>query len=242
MTPSQLLNDVDAFGPRFMQIASRLGRYDTTLDDAARAMTLLGLEPGMRVLDAACGFGRFAGALAEHGCDVVGVDVSPAAIEEAHRRCPGPSYVVGDLTQPLGLGTFDAIVNVFSSFGYCESVEAEMEILRNWRACLLPGGRLLMELSDLERARHRLPLDGSVVVRDGEDGVKEHLSVDWELGMLRCRYVLRDEELVITMRVYEREQLEQMLAEAGFSSVAAYGGFDARPKGPDDRLLLVGAA
>jgi SAM-dependent methyltransferase len=238
-TSSQLLNDADAFGPRFMRVAQRLGRYDTTLDDAAHAMKLLRLAPGVRVLDAACGFGRFAGALHALGCEAVGVDVSPSAIAEARERHPGPRYVVGDLTQPLGLGPFDAIVNVFSSFGYCETLEDERRILRNWHADLRPGGRLLMEISDLERARARLPLDGSTIVRDGEDGVKEHLRVDWETGMLHCRYVLRDDELYIVMRVYERDELERMLAEAGFREIEAFGGFDGHPKRPDDRLVLV---
>lgn len=234
-----LLNDADAFGPRFIRVAERLGRYDTTLDDAANAMSLLGLSPGMRVLDAACGFGRFAGALSQHGCDVVGVDISPSAIAEAQRRRPGPEYVVGDLTQPLGLGSFDAIVNVFSSFGYCETLDDERNILRNWHVDLRPGGRLLMEISDLERARARLPLDGSKIVRDGEDGVREHLWVEWEPQLLHCRYVLRDDELYIVMRLYSREELEQMLGAAGFRDVEAYGGFDGHPKRPDDRLVLV---
>jgi SAM-dependent methyltransferase len=238
-TPSNLLNDADAFGPRFFRVAKRLGRYDSTLDDAAHAMKLLGLERGARVLDAACGFGRFAGALHAHGCEAIGVDVSPSAVAEAEVQNPGPRYVVGDLTQPLGLGQFDAIVNVFSSFGYCDSVEVEMEILRNWHADLRAGGQLLMEISDLERARHRLPLDGSVIVRDGEDGVKEHLWVEWDSGLLHCRYVLRDEELYIVMRVYERDDLARMLGEVGFRDIACFGGFDGSPKTPDDRLVLV---
>jgi SAM-dependent methyltransferase len=241
ITSAQLLNDADAFGPRFMRVAQRLGRYDSTLDDAEHAMTLLGLGPGARVLDAACGFGRFAGALHAHGCDVVGVDVSASAIAEAEQRHPGPRYVVGDLSVPLGLGQFDAIVNVFSSFGYCETVEVEMRILRNWHADLRAGGQLLMEISDLERARHRLPLDGSTIVRDGEDGVKEHLWVEWETGMLHCRYVLGDEQLYIVMRVYERDDLVRMLDEVGFRDIACFGGFDGRPKTPDDRLVLVAA-
>jgi hypothetical protein len=99
-----------------------------------------------------------------------------------------------------------------------------------------------MEISDLERARNRLPLDGSTIVRDGVDGVKEHLRVDWEDGMLHCRYVLRDEQLVIAMRVYEADMLVEMLTAAGFRDLRRYGGFDGRPKGPDDRLVLTGVA
>ena len=94
------LNETDNYGPVFMRIAARLGEYDTTEEDAPASIELLGLAPGARVLDAGCGFGRFAAALAKQGCETVGVDISPAAIAEAERRCPGPTYLVADLTEP----------------------------------------------------------------------------------------------------------------------------------------------
>ena len=95
------LNETDNYGPAFMRVAAALGEYDTTREDAAAAIELLGLAPGARVLDAGCGFGRFAAALSDQGCETVGVDISPAAIAEAERRCPGPTYLVADLTEPL---------------------------------------------------------------------------------------------------------------------------------------------
>jgi SAM-dependent methyltransferase len=234
-------NERDTFGPGFMEISDRLGRYDTTEQDARQAVALLGLAPGARVLDAACGFGRFAGALLELGCAVVGVDISPAAIAEARRRCPGPEYVVADLTKRLELGPFDAVVNVFSSFGYGATVADDARVLAGWRRMLRPGGQLLMELSDLERSRARLGGIGVVVQRE-TNGVRETLRCDPETHVLHIRYVLGEHELEVETRLYDADELERMLAAAGFGEIRRFGGFDGRRKAPEDRLVLVARA
>jgi SAM-dependent methyltransferase len=235
-------NALDTFGPGFMEISDRLGRYDTTEQDARQAIALLGLQPGARVLDAACGFGRFAGALHELGCAAVGVDISPAAIAEARRRCPGPQYVVGDLREPLPqLGAFDALVNVFSSFGYGASVEEDQQMLDNWHRLLRPGAQLLMELSDLERSRARLGGLGRTVTRE-TNGVTEILRVDPATHVLHIRYELGEHELEVETRLFEADELVEMVERAGFHDVRSYGGFDGHPKTPEDRLVLVAVA
>ncbi len=57
--------------------------------DAAVIAQLLGLEPGMRVLDVPCGEGRIAGRLAARGCEVVGVDITRALPRARPRAAPG---------------------------------------------------------------------------------------------------------------------------------------------------------
>jgi SAM-dependent methyltransferase len=237
------LNETDNYGPAFMRVADRLGAYDTTAEDAVAVVELLGLEPGARVLDAGCGFGRFAKALTENGCDTVGVDISPAAVSEAERRCPGPTYVVADLTEPLpeGLGQFDVLVSVYSSFGYGATEVEDAAMLRAFHAALRPGGRMVMQLSDLERSRHRLRTDEGIVTRE-TNGVIEKLDVDFSTGMLHVRYELDGEIVHSRIRMYEADDLERMVVEAGFRDVRRYGDFTGAPKRPEDRLVLVATA
>ncbi len=238
-----LLNETDNYGPLFMRVAEQLGSYDTTVEDAAAVVELLGLRPGAKVLDAGCGFGRFAAALMERGCEAVGVDISPAAIAEAERRCPGPAYVVANLLQPLpeGLAPFDALVSMYSSYGYGETVAEDRTMLAAFHRALLPGGRLVMQLSDLERSRFRLKTDEGVVVRE-TNGVVETLDVDFSTGMLCVHYELDGEEMDSNIRMYEAEDLEQMVREAGFRDIERYGDFERGPKRPEDRLVLVATA
>jgi len=237
------LNDVDAMGPAFIAMSDKLGRYEETRRECEQIVALLGLEPGARILDAGCGFGRTVGVFAELGFDAVGVDISPAVIEEARKHNPGPEYLVHDLTEPLPdeVERFDAVVNVYSSFGYGATVEDDAAVLRTWRDALKPGGALVMELSDIERSQARLGPLGTIVDRE-DDGVHEHLWVDPETHVLHVRYTLGDDTLDVDTRLYEAGELAAMVKQAGFHDVQCYGGFDAHAKQPMDRLVLVARA
>ena len=242
-TDERVLNELDTYGPAYMRVAERLGGYEETEQEAAQVVELLGLQPGDLVLDAACGFGRFAAALSRHDVDAVGIDISPAAIAEAERRCPGPRYLVHDLTQPLpeGVGPFDALVNVYSSFGYGLTEAEDQEMLASLHRALRPGGSIVMQLSDLERSRHRLRTDAEPVVR-WTNGVKETLTVSFATGRLHVRYELDGDVVDSRIRMYEREDLERMFVEVGFTDISAYGDFTGKPKEPADRLVLVARA
>ena len=75
-----------------------------------------GLARGMRVLDVGCGPGDvsfLAASMVGPEGEVVGVDVSPAAIEVARRRAAGVTnvrFLVGDARDLVGEGVFDALV------------------------------------------------------------------------------------------------------------------------------------
>jgi 2-polyprenyl-3-methyl-5-hydroxy-6-metoxy-1,4-benzoquinol methylase len=92
------------------------------LDERAEAESdliwrLLELEPGMEVLDLACGHGRIAGPLAERGCRVTGLDAAPVFLERARRdadeRGVPVTYVEGDMRELPWSGRFDRVVNWF---------------------------------------------------------------------------------------------------------------------------------
>lgn len=240
-TDERVLNEVDTYGPAFMRVAAALGSYDTTREDAAALVELLELGPGTTIVDAGCGFGRFCAALQELGMETTGIDISPAALAEAEQRSPGPRYMLADLTQPLpeDLGPFDVLVNVYSSYGYGATEAEDLDMLRVFHGLLKPGGWIVMQLSDLERSRFRLRSDERPVVRWTND-VKETLIVDFSTGRLHVRYELGDDVVHSRIRMYEREDLEAMFAEVGFTDIRGYGDFAGGPKRPEDRLVLVG--
>ncbi|QDQ98421.1 methyltransferase domain-containing protein [Tomitella fengzijianii] len=85
-------------------------------DLAGEARMIDAMVPrGARVLDAGCGPGRLGGELHARGHQVVGVDVDPALVAAAEQDHPGPTWLVGDLSE-LDLpargvtGGFDAAV------------------------------------------------------------------------------------------------------------------------------------
>jgi 2-polyprenyl-3-methyl-5-hydroxy-6-metoxy-1,4-benzoquinol methylase len=54
--------------------------------EAERFVALIGLEPGARVLDIACGTGNVTIPLARRGARVTGLDMTPHLLEEARAR------------------------------------------------------------------------------------------------------------------------------------------------------------
>src|SRR5262245_32341928 len=83
-----------------------------------RVLERLGVEAGVRLLDAGCGSGLFASLAAATGADVTGLDAAPGLVEYARERRPAARYVVGDLELlPFADGAFD-VVTAFNSVLY----------------------------------------------------------------------------------------------------------------------------
>jgi SAM-dependent methyltransferase len=100
---------------RYVDRFRRLAQQGQDLAGEARLVDAL-VAPHSTVLDAGCGTGRVAAALAARGHRAVGVDADPVLIESARADHPELSWVIGDLTdvtlperfnRPEG---FDAIV------------------------------------------------------------------------------------------------------------------------------------
>ena len=100
-------------------------------------------HPGSRILDAGCGQGRTAGALAARGHVVVGVDIDATLLKAARVDHPGPTYVEMDLAsldlrEPGGERmTFDAAVSAGNVITYV-APGTEVDVLRSIRGHLLP--------------------------------------------------------------------------------------------------------
>ncbi|MBW5485923.1 class I SAM-dependent methyltransferase [Streptomyces bambusae] len=102
------------------------------------------LPAGARVLDIGSGTGRpVAERLAAAGCEVTGIDVSPAMVELARDRVPGARFELADVrTYEAPRGGFDAVCAFFPLLVMSRpDVEASLERIADWVA---PGGHFVM--------------------------------------------------------------------------------------------------
>jgi SAM-dependent methyltransferase len=90
---------------------------------------------GSRLLDVACGAGTFLSLVADRGLEVVGIDVSPAAIELARNRLPEAELHVGDAEQlPFADSSFDLVTCLGSLEHFPSPERGAAEIARVMRA------------------------------------------------------------------------------------------------------------
>jgi trans-aconitate methyltransferase len=109
---------------------------------AQGVVELLAPKPGERILDLGCGTGHLTQQIAAAGADVVGVDLSPAMLEEARRNHPDLRFEPGDATSFHFEEAFDAVFSNAVLHWVTDPVAAATRIF----AALRPGGRFVAEL------------------------------------------------------------------------------------------------
>jgi len=228
----------------------RLYRHRTE-EEAQEAVDLLqrlaGVQPGSRVLDLCCGYGRHALALAEHGYVVTGLDNSHYLIDRARELYPheNATYVVGDMRGPFPGSPFNAIANFFTSFGYFDTHEENAKVLHAVRENLVTGGIFVMDFLNANLIRRTLVpetltiLEGVTIVQERWiDGpfVRKRISVNNP-----CSYEQEFEERVW---LYDRATLIEMCNEAKLRVKSVHGTYGGTPFDEENspRCILVAEA
>jgi len=108
-----------------------------------------------RVLDVGCGAGRVALHLQARGHEVVGIDLSPLAIETCRLRGVRDARVLPVTRVSRRLGRFDTLVMFGNNFGLLGGWRRGRWLLRRFHALTAPGARILAESRNPYRTRQR---------------------------------------------------------------------------------------
>ena len=126
--------------------AGDFGRIATSYETgAADFIARLGIKPGQRVLDVACGTGNLAIPAAKAGAQVAGVDIASNLIEQARQRADALNLSIrfeeGDAEAlPYENGSFDLVVSMFGAMFAPRPEVVASELARVTRA----GGTIAM--------------------------------------------------------------------------------------------------
>jgi SAM-dependent methyltransferase len=205
-----------------------------------------------RVLDAACGTGRHALALAERGYSVVGTDLSASMIERARENARGmksvaflvagfgqlEARILGATSRKAGTGgaggRFDALLCLGNSLPHALTVADLRSTLADFAAVLRSGGLVLIQIRNMDAVVARRERWMPLQQRAAADG-REWLFVrfyDFVDDLLTFNVVTLERkgeepwrEHVHSTRLYpwRREQLVSALGATGFVDVTCYG-------------------
>ena len=212
-----------------------------------------------RVLDAACGTGQHAIALAQRGYDAVGADLSAGMIGRARASAKAESvparFVVagfGELLAQVG-GGFDALLCLGNSLPHLLTPSDLAAALADFAACLRPGGLVLIQNRNFDRVLARQ--ERWMEPQSHREGDQEWVFLrlyDFRLdGLLDFHVVTlyRQGGEAWTQRIAssplwpQREvELTEALSKAGLVGVTRYGDLAGAPFQPDSSPNLVLAA
>jgi SAM-dependent methyltransferase len=238
MTPVPLYDDMGADYDRFVDWAARLALELPALE------RFLSGQGARRVLDAACGTGRHAIALAGHGYEVTAADLSAAMVARARENAAAAGVEVPFVQAGLGElaaaipGPFDAVLCLGHSLPHLLSAAAVAAALGDFATLLRPGGLLLLQNRNDERllaqGQRILPLS---VHREGEEEwlFLRFLDLDAQRISFHMVTLHRDaagwqqRTSTTTHRPLSRAELEAALQEAGFQGTSFYGSWNGEP-------------
>jgi len=208
------------YGKSF-ESATRL--FVSRLLDAAQ------INPGMRVLDLACGTGIATSLAAARGAKAQGVDFSPAMLKAARQRYPALEFREADAAAlPFEDESFDLVLANFGLNHFAFPLEAMGEA----RRVLKPGGRVAFTVwaaSD-ESSFHRLAVEAVCAVGDPGPGLPS--PPEGELDSPRaCLRLLEDagfdaagaDVVEAALRLDSAQHLIDMLREGTVRTAALLG-------------------
>ncbi|SDX52628.1 Methyltransferase domain-containing protein [Marininema mesophilum] len=206
----------------------------------------LDLGEGTSVLDLCCGTGRHSRSLARLGCQVTGIDLSEVLLSHAQssKEELGIRYVRGDMRElPFTDQSFDAVVNLFTSFGYFVEDEENAKVLKEIQRVIKPGGRFLIDFLNREAVKKNL-----IPQSERMDGDIRILEERWIDGDFVCKTIIltkeHGEKKVYQERVkmYSLEQMEAMIDASGLQIDRVSGDFKGSPYSKDhsQRMIFTG--
>lgn len=195
---------------------------------------ILGIGDNDVLLDLACGQGRHLIELAKRGnYNLYGLDRSRFLIQRAKgvskKKGLHINFKEGDARKlPYHTDMFDYVTILGNSFGYFESLDEDVKILKEIFRILKPGGKLLMDIADGSYLReHFTPRSWEWI--DKKHFVCRERSLASDNQRLISREVVThtDKGVIVDQfyaeRLYTREQLTSLVEKVGFREATFHG-------------------
>lgn len=235
----------ESFWKTFESTMFNQERLDTAGEEVDKIVKLLAVEKGAKILDLCCGIGRHSLELARRGYQVVGVDLTDEYLTKARGQAENEDlnvqFVRSDMRWFCQIEGFDAVINMFTAFGYFEVESDNKRVLANIHCSLRKGGTLILDtigkeiLARIFQERDWHETDGGIFLRECK--AQQNWSwIDSRWMMLKNEKI---QEFRFGHRIYSAVEIENMLKECGFSSVNIYGDLEGADYDHNAKRLVV---
>ena len=240
----------EQFWEKFYSLMFSDDDFDKAAAQVNDIVELTGLDPDSiqgPVLDLGCGPGRHSLALQAAGFDVTGIDTSTYLLKRAQQNAKSsdvsPEFIHSDMRSFSRPDHYALACCLWSSFGYSETEEDDLTVLKQAFENLKAGGIFLMDVVGKEYAVRNLE---DIVARQLDDGgvLIEQPQITHNMCRLENRWMLVQEGTVEQGEwghwIYSGKELINLVKEAGFIHVEIFGSWDQDSYELDsERLILI---
>jgi 2-polyprenyl-3-methyl-5-hydroxy-6-metoxy-1,4-benzoquinol methylase len=208
----------------------------------ARIVGELPIQPGAQVLDLACGKGRHSITLNKLGFNVLGVDLAANSIEKAQVfKNESLQFAVHDMREIITNQKFAAIFNLFTSFGYFDSIDDNSKVIQAMHAMLEDEGLLIIDFMNATKVINQLVLQETQTI----DGLTFEITRNYDGTHIFKRIQFNDQgkafDFTERVQALKIADFSQLLVNNGFEIMRAFGDFKLNDyqENDSDRLLII---
>lgn len=195
-----------------------------------------------KILDLACGAGRHSIFLNGLGYDVTGVDLSPNSIQTASEsRNERLSFDVHDMREVYRENGFDFVLNMFTSFGYFESDEENVKMLKSVEKTLKTDGIFVLDFFNSTKVIRDLVKEESKEI----EGVKFDLKRELKDGQIVKHINFRDRSRTFSfqeiVQAINLSDFQSLFSRTGLKIIATFGDYSLNEfdESNSDRLIII---
>jgi len=234
----------DFFGKEYVETYTEAGHFAATKKQTNFLIKYAFPKNTKTILDLCCGHGRHSIELAKKGYKVTGLDYSAYEInlakQEAERKRLSIDFRRGDARNYRPGGKFDAVINMFTAFGYGSRAD-DIKILKTVSRSLRKNGTFFIDLMNLPWLwRNYKPVSKQSL---GDYKVVARRSFDFLDNVIREARVIsqgkRTKKVNSITRLYSLPELTQLLKHQNLKVIQTWGSFAAEPYGLDSKRMLV---
>ena len=220
--------------------------YDYRNDDEARHFMTnlvdhLKLAKDNKILDLPCGKGRHAVFLHEKGFNTTGADLSENSITYAKQfEKEGLNFDIHDMRNPLN-GNYDAIFNLFTSFGYFNQETTNIKVLKNFKNGLLPGGHIVVDFLNLEKVVQQLIPEQRITKQGIDFVIRKRVSENFIIKEIEVNQNQEVHHYMEKVQALDLDKMQYFAKAAGLEIQEIFGDYGLNPFDNDnsDRLILI---
>ena len=201
----------------------------------------LNLPEEAKVLDLACGKGRHSVYLNQLGYHVLGADLSENSIAEASKNTnPNLQFKVHDMREPFE-EKYDAIFNLFTSFGYFESDDDNLTTLKSIKESLTEYGFAVIDFMNVNHVIANLVPEEIKNVDEIDFHIKRYVKnnhiykeIDFEDQGEKYHFTEKVQALTL-------QDFEAMMEDAGIYLLDIFGDYKLKKfhKTESERLIMI---
>lgn len=208
----------------------------------------LQLPQGAKVLDLACGKGRHSITLAQMGFNVTGADLAPNSIASAEQTSAALQldqlrFIVHDMRASIPGATFTAVFNLFTSFGYFDTLQENQAVCAAIAQMLEPNGLLVIDFLNANKVIANLVKEDTVHRNDVSFFIERWHDDTHIYKKIKISDPKNNAEIGTFVERVQALGLSdfQALLATDFDLVASYGSYDLAPFAAtsSDRLILI---